>query len=97
MKDWRVSPEGTFLPFLTDDGAARAGTPGTIRSVNGETKPVFKVPSSANVRIRFYNVDPVRISEIGFENAEAALIAVDGNGLKPLVLEFVADGSGNAR
>lgn len=87
MKDWRLSPDGAFLPFTTDDGAARAGSSGTVRSVNGETKPVFKVPSSANVRIRFYNVDPVRISEIGFEDAEAAIIAVDGNGVKPIPLE----------
>jgi FtsP/CotA-like multicopper oxidase with cupredoxin domain len=89
MKDWRVSPEGTFLPFATDEGAANAGTSGTIRSINGVTKPVIKVPSSADVRIRFYNVDPVRISEIGFEGggAEAAIIAVDGNGLTPIPLE----------
>ena len=96
MKDWRVSPEGTFLPFSSDEGAAKAGTAGTIRSINGVTKPVIKVPSSANVRIRFYNVDPVRISEIGFEGGEAAIIAVDGNGLKPLPLEFVANGTGHA-
>lgn len=87
MKDWRLSPDGTFLPFITDDGAARAGTAGTVRSVNGEIKPVFKVPASADIRIRSYNVDPVRISEIGFENAEAAIIAVDGNGLPPIELE----------
>src|SRR5690606_12689260 len=64
-------------------GAAKAGTSGTIRSVNGVTKPVIKVPSSADVRIRFYNVDPTRISDIGIEGAEAAMIAVDGNGLTP--------------
>ncbi|MBA2126625.1 copper oxidase [Hyphomicrobium methylovorum] len=87
MKDWRISPDGKFLPFITDDGAARAGTSGTVRSVNGVTKPVFKVPASADVRIRFYNVDPVRISEIGFETAEAAIIAVDGNGQPPIMLE----------
>lgn len=86
MKDWRISPEGTFLPFSTDAGAAKAGTSGTVRSVNGEKTAVFKVPSSANVRLRFYNVDSTRISEIGFENAEAAIIAVDGNGLDPLPL-----------
>jgi len=86
MKDWRLSPEGTFLPFSTDAGAAKAGTSGTVRSVNGERTAVFKVPSSANVRIRFYNVDPTRISEIGFEDAEAAIIAIDGNGLDPLPL-----------
>jgi FtsP/CotA-like multicopper oxidase with cupredoxin domain len=83
MKDWRVSPDGKFLPFYTDKGAAKAGTSGTIRSVNGVTKPVIKVPSSANVRIRFYNVDPVRMSDIGIEGGEAAMIAVDGNGLPP--------------
>ena len=87
MKDWRVSPEGTFLPFSSDEGAAKAGTAGTIRSINGVTKPVIKVPSSANVRIRFYNVDPVRISDIGFEGGKAAILAVDGSGLKPLPLE----------
>lgn len=86
MKDWRLSPEGTFLPFSTDAGAAKAGTSGTVRSVNGEKTAVFKVPSSANVRIRFYNVDPTRISEIGFEDGEAAIIAIDGNGLDPLPL-----------
>jgi len=86
MKDWRISPDGAFLPFSTDAGAAKAGTHGTVRSVNGEKTAVIKVPSSANLRIRFYNVDPTRISEIGFEDAEAAIIAVDGNGLEPLPL-----------
>jgi FtsP/CotA-like multicopper oxidase with cupredoxin domain len=86
MKDWRIGPDGKFLPFSTDAGAAKSGTYGTIRSINGENPAVFKVPSSANVRIRFYNVDPTRVSEIGFEDAEAAIIAVDGNGLDPLPL-----------
>lgn len=87
MKDWRLSPEGTFLPFSTDDGAARAGSAGTIRSINGETKPVIEVPASANVRLRLYNIDPTRISEIGFQGADAAIIAIDGNGIKPIPLE----------
>jgi FtsP/CotA-like multicopper oxidase with cupredoxin domain len=87
MKDWRVSPDGKFLPFMTDEGAARGGTAGTIRSVNCEKKAVIKVPSSADVRVRFYNIDSMRISEIGFEGGEAAIIAVDGNGLPPVPLE----------
>lgn len=87
MKDWRIGPDGAFLPFTTDEGAARSGTAGTVRSVNGEKSPVITVPSSADVRIRFYNLDPMRVSEIGFENAEAAIIAVDGNGLPPIPLE----------
>jgi FtsP/CotA-like multicopper oxidase with cupredoxin domain len=86
MKDWRLSAEGAFLPFMTDEGAAKAGTSGTVRSVNGTIKPVIPVPSSANVRLRFLNVDPVRISEIGVDGADAAIIAVDGNACTPLPL-----------
>ena len=84
LKDWRLSPDGAFLPFTTDAGAAKAGTNGTVRAINGTTKPVFKVPSSANVRVRLLNVDPARISEIGLEGADAAIIAVDGNACKPI-------------
>jgi len=87
MKDWRIGPDGKFLPFSTDEGAAKGGTPGTVRSVNGATAPVITVPSSANVRIRLYNLDPMRISEIGFEDAQSAIIAIDGNGLPPMTFE----------
>ena len=86
MKDWRIDAEGAFLPFSTDAGAAKAGTSGTVRAINGATKPVFTVPSSANVRIRLLNVDPSRISEIGIEGAEAAIIAVDGNACQPIAM-----------
>ena len=88
MKDWRLSADrSAFIPFSTDEGAARAGTAGTVRSVNGITKPVIKVQTASNVRIRLLNVDPMRISEIALEGAEAAIIAVDGNGLTPVPLE----------
>jgi FtsP/CotA-like multicopper oxidase with cupredoxin domain len=86
MKDWRIAADGTFLPFTTDEGAAKAGTSGTVRSINGVTKPVISVPSSANVRLRLLNVDAVRISEIGVEGAEASIIAVDGNPCAPIAL-----------
>jgi FtsP/CotA-like multicopper oxidase with cupredoxin domain len=84
MKDWRIGPDGNFLPFTTDEGAAKAGTSGTVRSINGATKPVMLVPASANVRVRLLNVDPVRISEIGVEGADAAIIAIDGNACAPI-------------
>lgn len=87
MKDWRLSADrASFIAFSTDEGAARAGTAGTVRAINGATNPVIKVPASCNVRIRFLNVDPVRISEVGIEGAESAVIAVDGNGLPPFKL-----------
>ena len=84
MKDWRIADDGRFLPFSTDEGAAKGGTPGTVRSVNGAVSPVITVPSSANIRIRLYNLDPMRISEIGFEDAQWSIIAIDGNGLPPM-------------
>jgi FtsP/CotA-like multicopper oxidase with cupredoxin domain len=31
MKDWRIGRDGGFLPFTTDEGAAKAGTSGTLR------------------------------------------------------------------
>lgn len=86
MKDWRLSPDGAFLPFTTDDGAAKAGTSGTVRSINGVTKPTIAVPASANVRVRLLNVDVTRISEIGFEGGAAVIVAVDGNPCPPLPL-----------
>jgi FtsP/CotA-like multicopper oxidase with cupredoxin domain len=86
MKDWRIGADGAFLPFTTDEGAAKAGTSGTVRSINGATKPVMLLPASANVRVRLLNVDPVRISEIGIEGADASIIAVDGNACAPIPL-----------
>lgn len=83
MKDWRLGPNG-FLPFTTDEGAAKAGTKGSVRAVNGVVAPRYTTPASADVRIRVLNIDPARISEIGVEGAPAALIAVDGNALGPL-------------
>ena len=87
MKDWRLSADGAFLPFTTDEGAAKAGTAGTVRSVNGATNPAIAVPASANVRVRLLNLDPARISEIGIEDPTATIIAVDGNACAPIPLK----------
>jgi FtsP/CotA-like multicopper oxidase with cupredoxin domain len=87
LKDWRISPDGRFLPFFTDGGAAKAGTTGTVRSVNGEIVPRFIVPASADIRLRLLNVDPVRISELGIEGAEAGVVAVDGIACPPFQLK----------
>ncbi|MDQ0471262.1 multicopper oxidase family protein [Labrys wisconsinensis] len=88
VRDWRIDAEkGAFLPFTTDQGAARAGTFGTLRSVNGRHQPDFAVPTGGYARIRILSVDPTRIMEIGVEGAEAAIIAVDGFAVGPLPLE----------
>lgn len=86
-KDWRLNPDGSFLPFETDSGAARAGTFGTARTVNGLPRFARKVPASADVRLRILNLDATRLMNVGVEGAEARIIAIDGNPVEALPLD----------
>nr|WP_210308460.1 multicopper oxidase family protein [Prosthecomicrobium pneumaticum] len=86
LRDWRIADDGSFLPFLTPEGAGKAGSFGTIRSVNGAADPDIAVPASADVRLRVLNIDPTRIVEIGIEGAEAAVVAIDGLACPPFPL-----------
>jgi FtsP/CotA-like multicopper oxidase with cupredoxin domain len=88
IRDWRVDKAaGRFLPISTDQGAAKAGTFGTLRTVNGEARPDFPVPAGAYARLRLLALDPTRVLDIAVEGAEAATIAVDGFPVGPLPLE----------
>lgn len=87
VKDWRLAPDGSFLPFTTDRGAAKAGTFGTVRTVNGAAKASERVPASADLRIRILNVDATRILQVGVEGGPAAIVAVDGNAIAPMPLD----------
>lgn len=87
LKDWRISADGAFLPFLTDEGAARAGSFGTVRSANGEAALSLDLPAGGDCRLRLINVDPTRIPEIGVEGAEAAIVAIDGVAVPPFPLK----------
>ena len=87
LKDWRVAKDGSFLPFITPDGAARGGTYGALRTVNGQLAPEIAVPASADVRIRVLNVDSTRVSDIGIQGADARIVAIDGNALMPFALD----------
>jgi FtsP/CotA-like multicopper oxidase with cupredoxin domain len=88
VRDWRVDPDKAgFLPFTTDEGAAKAGTFGALRTVNGAARPDFPVPSDGYARIRILALDPTRILELGIEGADAAIIAIDGYCVGPLPFE----------
>lgn len=93
IRDWRIGPDG-FLPFMTDAGASRAGTFGTVRSVNGVRQPVIAVAAGGDVRLRLVNVDATRVPDIGIEGAEAAIIAIDGAGIPPVPLTHWRMGPG---
>jgi FtsP/CotA-like multicopper oxidase with cupredoxin domain len=87
LKDWRVAKDGSFLPFVTTEGAGRGGTFGTLRTVNGLVAPQISVPAGANIRLRILNVDSTRVSDFGVQGAQGAVIAIDGNPLPPFALD----------
>ena len=84
LKDWRVLPDGNFDDLTTDEGAAKSGTYGGLRTVNGGAAPTIVVPPSARVRLRLVNLDVTRIAMLGVTGAEARIIATDGNACPPL-------------
>jgi FtsP/CotA-like multicopper oxidase with cupredoxin domain len=86
IKDWRVGGDGAFLPFLTIEGAGRAGTFGTVRTVNGVAAPVIPLLPNMHVRLRLVNVDSTRVCEVGIDGAPAQVIAIDGNPIAPFPL-----------
>jgi FtsP/CotA-like multicopper oxidase with cupredoxin domain len=84
IKDWRVADDGSFLPFITDRGAGRAGTFGTLTTVNGIPAPqTLNVPANGDVRLRVFNLDNTRIVEVGIAGTDAWMMAVDGNPIVP--------------
>ena len=87
LKDWRLAKDGTFLPFITTEGAGRGGTYGTLRTVNGLVAPEIAVPAGADIRLRLLNVDSTRVGDIGVEGADGHIIAIDGNPIAPFALE----------
>lgn len=90
LKDWRVREDGGFDDFVTDEGAAKAGSFGRLRTVNGGPPPTLTVAPNARVRLRLVNLDSTRIVMLnlmrGAGDAEAAVIATDGNACDPFPL-----------
>jgi FtsP/CotA-like multicopper oxidase with cupredoxin domain len=85
-KDWRLKEDGTWLPFFTSEGASRAGTFGTLRTVNAVETFTSNVPAQGDIRLRILNLDATRMMDVGVEGAEAFVIATDGNPVEPFAL-----------
>lgn len=83
IKDWRLDKSGAFDAFSEQRGAAKAGTFGSVRSVNYQHVPVMEAPAGGDVRLRLMSVDNSRVNQIGLEGAEAAVIATDGQAVAP--------------
>lgn len=87
-RDWRLKPDGSFDSFMTDKGAATAGTFGKVATLNGDLLPHrAEIPANGDIRLRVLNLDVTRIMEVGIEGAEAWIIATDGNAIEPIKLD----------
>lgn len=87
LRDWRIDEAtGDFLDFQTAAGAAKAGTFGTLRTTGLAPAPTVAVPAGRDVRVRILNLDVTRVSQVGVVDAEAAVIAIDGNAVSPFPL-----------
>ncbi|MYZ49263.1 multicopper oxidase family protein [Propylenella binzhouense] len=87
LRDWSIGPDGGIGSFYSAEGAGRAGTFGEIRTANGAVNPTLNVPSAADIRLRILNVDRTRITQLGIEGAECAVVAVDGIAVPPFPLK----------
>jgi FtsP/CotA-like multicopper oxidase with cupredoxin domain len=88
LRDWRVDVSaGVFRNFTTRRGAHRAGTLGSVRSANGASDAVLRLPASGDCRLRILNADPTRVVELAVEGADAAVIAVDGIAVPPFAFD----------
>ena len=87
LRDWHVdAAAGAFTPFMTPRGAGRAGTYGSLRTVNGAADPEIPLPASGDCRLRLINTDTTRIMLIGVEGAPAVIVAIDGVAIAPVPL-----------
>lgn len=87
VKDWRLGDDGQWIAMSTDEGAATAGTFGTVRATNGSVVPPrVEVPAYGGVRVRTIVADATRVIDLGCDTEDAALIGIDGQALVPPVL-----------
>ena len=95
LRDWRLDKEGGWLSLSDPRQAARAGTLGTVKTVNGLIKPVLDIPVGGTVRARFLNLDNTRVYHLSFKDYPAQVLAHDGNAIaEPYALDSRDTGAG---
>ena len=95
IKDWNLDDAGRFMAPTTPKAAARAGTFGSLHTVNGAIESSYGIPAGGLCRLRLLNIDMTRIFKIVLEGAEASIIALDGHPLAaPQPLKLLSLGPG---
>jgi len=92
VKDWRLNDDAQWLDMSTDEGAATAGTFGNVRATNGSIiAPRVEVPAYGDVRVRTIVADATRVIDLGTDNEDAVILAIDGQALPPVLLDSLPD------
>jgi len=97
LKDWLLNDDGSYKPFTTPRNAARMGTLGNVKAVNGKQKPVYEIPAGGAVRVRLLNMDNTRVYTISLKDQlpDARVISSDGMPfVEPQPLDGYAIGAG---
>ena len=95
LKNWHVKTDGSFDRLSRPRYAARMGTPGQLMTVNGRQRPEYEMPAGGAVRLRLLNLDNTVTYGLTASDAEAQVLAVDGNPLRsPIPLARHAMGPG---
>ncbi|MBN9244731.1 MAG: multicopper oxidase family protein [Mesorhizobium sp.] len=79
LRDWRLGGDGQFIQQFRPRDAARSGTYGTVRTANWHEEPQYDTPAGGLVRLRLAITDVTRIYAFQMEDAQADVIAIDGN------------------
>lgn len=88
LRDWRLNGGGQFIAQFKPRDSARSGTFGTVRTANWRQAPQYDAPAGGLVRLRLVASDVTRILSLVVEDAEAEVIALDGN---PVAERFLLD------
>ncbi|MBO6520595.1 MAG: multicopper oxidase family protein [Rhodospirillales bacterium] len=81
--DWRLDDRGEISPeFGALHDASHGGRLGNWLTVNGDTKPAFKVRPGARVRLRCMSVTNARIMAFAFPGLKPMIAAIDGQPLE---------------
>ena len=83
LKDWRLTPDGSYLPLSIPREAFRDGTLGTVNTVNGQQRPTIEVPAGAALRLRILNMDNTRVFRPEVSGQASRILALDGSPVIP--------------
>ena len=91
LRDFRLDGKGQFIDQFKLKDSAKAGTYGTVKTVNWSPGPVYDVPAGGLIRLRLAATDVTRIYSLAIAGATAMVVALDGQPVPALFELAVQD------